>query len=113
MPCHPTQIYEALFYLFLFGLGLYLYYKTNARNRTGLILGISLIGIFFSRFCIEFIKNIQEPFEMEMIDTFGINMGQLLSIPFVIWGIWLLYSALTKKEPETGAIPKNSNVKKK
>ncbi|SBV93318.1 prolipoprotein diacylglyceryl transferase [uncultured Dysgonomonas sp.] len=113
LPCHPTQIYEALFYLFLFGLGLYLYYKTNARNRTGLILGISLIGIFFSRFCIEFIKNIQEPFEVEMIDTFGINMGQLLSIPFVIWGIWLLYSALTKKTPEVDTMPKNSNVKKK
>lgn len=113
LPCHPTQIYEALFYLFLFGLGLYLYYKTSARNKTGLILGISLIGIFFSRFCIEFIKNVQEPFEIEMINTFGINMGQLLSIPFVIWGIWLLYNALTKKEQEVDAIHKNSNVKKK
>lgn len=100
LPCHPTQIYEALVYLFLFGLGLYLFYKTTAKNRTGLILGISLIGIFFSRFLIEFIKNIQEPFEIQMIDTIGINMGQLLSLPFVIWGIWLVWGAL-KRAPET------------
>lgn len=99
LPCHPTQIYEALIYLFIFGLGLYLFYKTTAKNKTGLILGISLIGIFFSRFLIEFIKNRQEDFELQMINTIGMNMGQLLSLPFVIWGIWLVWSALKKKEP--------------
>jgi len=99
LPAHPTQIYEALIYLFIFGLGLYLFYKTTAKNKTGLILGISLIGIFFSRFLIEFIKNIQESFEIQMINTIGVNMGQLLSLPFVLWGIWLVWSALKKKEP--------------
>ncbi|MDR3059257.1 MAG: prolipoprotein diacylglyceryl transferase [Prevotella sp.] len=98
LPCHPTQIYEALIYLAVFAVGLYLFYKTNAKDKQGLILGISLIGIFLSRFFIEFIKNIQEPFEMNMIATYGINMGQLLSIPFVIWGIWLVWNALRKKE---------------
>lgn len=98
LPCHPTQIYEALIYLAVFAVGLYLFYKTNAKDKQGLILGISLIGIFLSRFFIEFIKNIQEPFEMNMIETYGINMGQLLSIPFVIWGIWLVWNALRKKE---------------
>ncbi|MBB4035688.1 prolipoprotein diacylglyceryl transferase [Dysgonomonas hofstadii] len=99
LPAHPTQIYEALIYLFIFVLGLYLFYKTTAKNRTGLILGISLIGIFFSRFLIEFIKNIQEKFEVQMMETIGMNMGQLLSLPFVIWGVWLVWSALKKKEP--------------
>lgn len=98
LPCHPTQIYEALIYLIIFGLGMYLFYKTSAKEKTGLILGISLIGIFLSRFFIEFIKNIQEPFELQMIDTIGINMGQLLSLPFVIWGIYLVWNALRKKE---------------
>lgn len=93
LPAHPTQIYEALIYLFIFVLGLYLFYKTTAKNRTGLILGISLIGIFFSRFLIEFIKNIQEKFEVQMMETIGMNMGQLLSLPFVIWGVWLVWSA--------------------
>lgn len=108
LPCHPTQLYEALVYLFLFGLGLFLFYKTTAKEKTGLILGITLIGIFFSRFCIEFIKNIQEPFEVSMINTIGINMGQLLSLPFVIWGVYLVWNALTKKEPIT-----DSSLKKK
>jgi len=98
LPCHPTQIYEALMYIIIFGLGLFLFYKTSARQKTGLILGISLIGIFFSRFLIEFLKNIQEPFELQMIDTIGVNMGQLLSIPFVIWGVWLIYSSTKNKE---------------
>ena len=99
LPCHPTQIYEALIYLLIFGLGMYLFYKTSARQKTGLILGVSLIGIFFSRFLIEYIKNVQESFEINMISTIGINMGQLLSLPFVIWGIWLVWSALKKKQP--------------
>ena len=98
LPCHPTQIYEALIYLVIFAVGLYLFYKTNAKNKQGLILGTSLIGIFLSRFFIEFIKNVQEPFEVDMIANYGINMGQLLSLPFVIWGIWLVWNALRKKE---------------
>ncbi|MBD8388052.1 prolipoprotein diacylglyceryl transferase [Dysgonomonas sp. BGC7] len=99
LPCHPTQIYEAAIYLFIFILGLFLFYKTSAKNKTGLILGVSLIGIFLSRFCIEYIKNIQEPFELNMIATIGMNMGQLLSLPFVIWGIYLVWNALRKKDP--------------
>ena len=98
LPCHPTQIYEALIYLFIFGLGTYLFYKTTVRNKTGLILGISLIGIFFSRFLLEFIKNLQEPFEIQMVNTIGINMGQLLSLPFVIWGVWLVWTAIKRGE---------------
>lgn len=98
LPCHPTQIYEALIYLVIFAVGLYLFYKTNAKNKQGLILGISLIGIFLSRFFIEYIKNVQEPFEVDMIANYGINMGQLLSLPFVIWGVWLVWNALRKKE---------------
>lgn len=93
-PSHPTQLYEALTYFCIFLLGMFLYYKTNAKARTGLILGISLIGIFLSRFLIEFIKNTQVDYEANMV----LNMGQLLSIPFILWGVWLIWSALRKKE---------------
>lgn len=108
LPCHPTQIYEALVYLFIFGLGLYLFYKTNIKEKTGLILGLSLIGIFLSRILIEFVKNNQENFETDMLATMGINMGQLLSIPFVLWGVWLVWNALNKKEIITNNINKKT-----
>ncbi|SHF99589.1 prolipoprotein diacylglyceryl transferase [Dysgonomonas macrotermitis] len=98
LPCHPTQIYEALIYLIIFGAGMYMFYKTKAKEKRGLILGISLIGIFFSRFLIEYIKYVQEPFEIQMRETIGMNMGQLLSLPFVIWGICLIYNSLKEKK---------------
>lgn len=101
LPCHPTQIYEALIYFIIFAITMYMYWKTNAKEKQGLILGVSLIGIFLSRFLIEYIKNVQEPFEIQMRSTVGLDMGQLLSLPFVIWGIWLVWNALSKKETKT------------
>lgn len=94
VPSHPTQIYEALTYFCVFLVGMFLYYKTDARQKAGLILGVSLIGIFLSRFIVEFIKNVQVAYEADMI----LNMGQLLSLPFILWGVWLVWSALTRKE---------------
>lgn len=96
LPSHPTQIYEALIYFCIFLLGMFLYWQTKAKEKTGLILGVSLIGIFGSRFFIEFIKNVQEEFENDML----LNMGQILSIPFVLWGIYLVWHAL-KAEKDT------------
>ncbi len=94
-PSHPTQIYEALCYLALFGLLMYMYWKRNAEERQGLIFGVFLTGIFLPRFLIEFVKNNQEAFEENML----LNMGQLLSIPFIIAGIWLIVRAI--KRPRT------------
>lgn len=90
--CHPTQIYEALCYLALFGLLMWMYWKKNAEERPGLIFGTFLVGIFLPRFFIEFIKNDQEAFEA----TMTLNMGQLLSIPFVILGIGLVVYAMLR-----------------
>lgn len=97
MGCHPTQIYEALVYFILFGVAMWLYWKTNAKQKQGLILGICISGIFLARILIETLKNVQEPFEIQMRATYGLDMGQLLSIPFVIWGVWLIWNALRKK----------------
>ncbi|MDE5594966.1 MAG: prolipoprotein diacylglyceryl transferase [Muribaculaceae bacterium] len=90
--CHPTQIYEALCYLALFGLLMWMYWKKNAEERPGLIFGTFLVGIFLPRFFIEFIKNDQEAFEA----TMTLNMGQWLSIPFVILGIGLIIYAMLR-----------------
>lgn len=93
VPKHPTQVYEALCYLFTFGVLMYMYWKTEAKNRSGLIFGSFLIGIFVARFFIEYIKENQEPFEAGML----LNMGQILSIPFVLAGIFLVVRSLKKK----------------
>ncbi len=88
---HPTMIYETLCYLITFGLLLYFYYKKkDLKDRTGFITGAFFIGMFLTRFLIEFIKENQETFEAGM----ALNMGQILSIPFIIAGIWLILHAL-------------------
>ena len=91
-PCHPTQIYEALCYLAVFAVNAYLYYKTDARNRRGLLLGVFFTGVFGSRFLIEYVKNVQVSFEEGMI----LDMGQILSIPFIVGGIWLIVRAMRR-----------------
>ena len=89
---HPTMIYEALCYLITFGILMYSYYKKkDLKDRTGFLTGVFFIGIFLTPFLIEFIKENQVAFESGM----ALNMGQILSIPFVLAGIWLIFHALT------------------
>lgn len=90
--CHPTQIYEALAYLALFGLLMWMYWKKNAEERPGLIFGVFLTWLFTARFLIEFVKNPQVAFEQDM----ALNMGQLLSIPFILAGIALIIYAMSR-----------------
>ena len=97
LPKHPTQIYEALCYLVLFVILLWMYYKKDlARRRPGVMFGFFLIILFGTRFLIEFIKNPQVDFEQHMV----LNMGQLLSIPFIVAGVVILWRAL-KQAPLT------------
>ena len=89
IPCHPTQIYEMIYCLIAFAVTYTLYHKTDARRREGLLLGIFLEIVFFTRFCLEFIKNDQEAFEAGHF----LNMGQLLSLPFIVLGLYLIIRA--------------------
>jgi prolipoprotein diacylglyceryl transferase len=93
-PSHPTQIYEALCYLLSFVVLYTIYWKTKLKHREGFLFGVFLIGIFLSRFLIEFVKENQEAFEEGML----LNMGQLLSIPFVLAGFLLIIRAF-RREP--------------
>ena len=93
-PCHPTQIYEMLYCLITFIVIWWMYWKKEAYKRTGLIFGVSLLGIFGTRFLLEFIKFNQEAFEENML----LNMGQILSLPFILWGIYLVVHALRKQK---------------
>lgn len=96
VPCHPTQIYEALCYLALFVVLMLMYWKWNAQRRQGLIFGVFFTVLFSARFLIEYVKNVQEPWEVGMIESIGMNMGQLLSVPFVIVGVILIVRALSR-----------------
>ena len=89
-PSHPTQLYEALCYFALFGLLMWMYWKKNSQERPGLLLGIFFVWVFGSRFIIEFVKNNQVAFE----ETMTLNMGQWLSVPFVLIGIVLIIYAM-------------------
>jgi phosphatidylglycerol---prolipoprotein diacylglyceryl transferase len=86
VPMHPTQIYEIIYCLITFGVLYWMYWKKEAYKINGLIFGTFLIGVFGSRFCLEFIKNNQEAFESYL----PLNMGQILSLPLIITGIILL-----------------------
>lgn len=94
--CHPTQLYEALCYLLIFGICMWMYWRKNCGERQGLIFGVFLLGIFVPRFVIEFVKNVQEPWELALRASCGMDMGQLLSIPFIVAGIWLVVRAMRR-----------------
>jgi len=95
-PCHPTQLYEAVCYALVGFLCVWLYWRCRAQEREGLIFGIFMLGIFVPRFLIEYVKNVQEVWELDLINRIGMDMGQLLSIPFIILGLWLVIRALRR-----------------
>ena len=86
-PRHPGQLYEALAYALFFFIGWYLYRRQPQRVGTGFFFGLCITLIFAARFFIEFTKDIQEAFEASM----ALNMGQLLSLPFVALGLVCMF----------------------
>ena len=96
---HPTQIYEGVVYLIIFFLLYRMYWREKGKVYQGLLISIFLILVFTARFLIEFLKETQVDWEKTMKLDFGINMGQALSIPFILLGVaWLIWS-LKKKTP--------------
>ncbi|MFH2143578.1 MAG: prolipoprotein diacylglyceryl transferase [Bacteroidota bacterium] len=94
-PRHPAQLYEAFSYLIIFIVLYFLYLKKGAGEKKGYLFSIFLITLFSVRFFIEFVKDVQVDFEQSMV----LNLGQLLSIPFIIIGIFILrYSLKNSKE---------------
>jgi len=89
IPRHPAMLYEALAYFLVFCALYVAYWKTTIIQYPGRVLGISLATCFLARFLIEFVKENQVPFENEML----FNMGQLLSIPFILAGLYLIYAS--------------------
>ncbi len=86
MPRHPGQLYEAIAYFVFFFVGVWLYRKHPQRVGTGFFFGLCLTLIFTFRFFIEYTKDIQVDFESGM----PLNMGQILSLPFIAIGIYCM-----------------------
>jgi len=91
-PRHPAQLYEAICYVFIFIFLLYMYWKRNAWKRPGMLFGSFLILVFGARFFIEYIKLGQTARDFDL----PINTGQILSIPFVLVGVYILWRAMKK-----------------
>ena len=87
---HPTQLYESISYIFVFAALLYMYWKTDAREKQGYLLGMFLIMLWSVRFVVEFLKESQGGFESDL-GTF--STGQWLSIPFIIIGFLLIFKS--------------------
>lgn len=91
---HPAQLYEAFFYVFVFLILWWVYWKTNKRNKPWFLFGLYLVLLWTIRFFVEFVKETQGGFESafdQMLST-----GQLLSIPFVIVGIYFMFKSSKK-----------------
>ncbi|MBO7112540.1 MAG: prolipoprotein diacylglyceryl transferase [Bacteroidaceae bacterium] len=86
-PRHPAQLYEAIAYLIIFVAILSIYRNNRERVSTGFYFGFCIATIFTFRFFIEFFKEVQVDFEIGL----PLDMGQILSIPFIIAGVWLMY----------------------
>lgn len=91
---HPAQLYESLTYFVIWGILLKIYFRKKAETPPGQIFGWFLILVFGSRFFIEFVKENQVFFEQGLI----LNMGQILSIPTVLFGTFLLAQSQKKRD---------------
>jgi phosphatidylglycerol:prolipoprotein diacylglycerol transferase len=107
VPRHPTQIYESLFCIFLVALlyGLWNKYKQNTPR--GLLFGLFVVLLFSFRIFVEYFKENQVTKETGLIAEYGLNIGQLLSIPLIIVGLWVLIRAGKNPRNPHGFAPRD------
>jgi prolipoprotein diacylglyceryl transferase len=92
---HPTQLYEAISYIFVFAILFFSYWKTEARQKSGYLFGLFLVLLFSVRMVVESVKESQGGFESAL----GLlSTGQWLSIPFILIGLYFVFTA--DKEPK-------------
>lgn len=89
VPRHPTQLYESLFCVLLFALLYFLWNRTREKTPRGLLFGLFVVLLFTQRFLGEFLKENQVAFE----NGLPLNMGQILSLPLIFVGLWVLWRA--------------------
>jgi phosphatidylglycerol---prolipoprotein diacylglyceryl transferase len=97
VPRHPAQLYEAISYFIIFTIMMILYNKMRDRLKNGFFFGLVLVLCFTARFIIEFVKENQVGFE----DGMTFNMGQLLSLPYILVGIGFIINGLWRTKSST------------
>ena len=103
VPRHPTQLYEALYCLLLAAFLYSRWNRTQERTPRGLLLGLFLVLLFTQRFLGELLKEAQVAFEQDNL----LNQGQLLSVPAILVGLWLLWRAGKWKGNPYGYAPRD------
>ncbi|PZX94374.1 prolipoprotein diacylglyceryl transferase [Flavobacterium aquariorum] len=88
---HPAQLYEAFCYIFVFAALFFLYWKTDARKKSGFLFGLFLVLLFTVRIIVESVKESQGGFESDLGNI--LSTGQWLSIPFIIVGLYFVITA--------------------
>ena len=86
-PRHPAQLYEAFCYIFVFLALFYFYWKTKKSEQEGFLFGLFLVLLWTVRFFVEYVKEAQNPERADWL----LNTGQLLSIPFVLIGLYFMF----------------------
>ena len=106
-PRHPSQLYEAILEgLVLFAVLWWMFWKTQARYEPGKLVGAFTFGYGLFRFLIEFVREPDSQFAGTFIEQSGLHMGQWLSLPMIILGAWLMWTAKSRRqrvEPIAGA----------
>ena len=84
---HPAQLYEGISYIIMFGILYFIYWKTDKKSKPGFLFGVFLVLLWGIRFLIEFVKERQN----ELDESFTLAIGQMLSIPFIIIGLYFMF----------------------
>ncbi len=92
---YPAQLFEAILYVPVFFILFYMYWRTDARNKSGLLFGTFLVLLWSVRFFVEFVKDSQGGFEEYPMFN-ALSTGQWLSIPFIIIGFYFIYASQKK-----------------
>lgn len=106
---HPAQLYEAICYLVIFFLMFFLYWRTNARRLKGFLLGTFLALVFGARFIIEYFKEVQGGTDDGSLFGGALNMGQILSLPLVVFGLYLAFKSISKLKKERPGQPEKTS----
>lgn len=93
---HPAQLYEAFCYIFVFAVLFFLYWKTDARKKSGFLFGLFLVLLFTVRIVVESVKESQGGFESDLGNI--LSTGQWLSIPFILVGLYFVITAKKTNE---------------
>ena len=91
---HPSQLYEGVAYIFVFLILYYFYWKTDKKNKPGFLFGTFLVLLWGIRFFVEFVKERQN----ELDASFTLAIGQMLSIPFILIGLYFMFRPIKKKD---------------